>query len=116
MKRILTAVVLILVVFAVVFLGHLWMVAVLAALIAELAGYEYVQLADATGLKIPIWWMAPATAVVFVAAYAWPADTQLPTLTALGFVLFALSGFLRPLKQVLPETAAGVFGLLYIGD
>jgi phosphatidate cytidylyltransferase len=114
MKRILTAVVLILVVFAVVFLGHLWMVAVLAALIAELAGYEYVQLAGATGLKIPIWWMAPATAMVFVAAYAWPADTQLPAMTALGFVLFALSGFLRPLKQVLPETAAGVFGLLYI--
>jgi phosphatidate cytidylyltransferase len=114
MKRIVTAFVLIAVVFAVVFLGQLWMVAVLAALIAELAAFEYIQLANAIGLKIPIWWMAPATALVFVAANAWPSDTQLPLLTALGFLLFGLNGFLRPLKQVLPETAAGLFGLAYI--
>jgi phosphatidate cytidylyltransferase len=114
MKRILTAVVLIAVVFAVVFLGHLWMVAVLAVLIAELAAFEYGQLAKASGIQIPIWWLLPAVAMVFVAAFAWPSDTQLPLLTGLGFLLFALNGFLRPLKQVLPETAAGLFGLAYI--
>jgi phosphatidate cytidylyltransferase len=114
MKRILTAVVLIAVVFAVVFLGQLWMVAVLAALIAELAAFEYGQLANASGINIPIWWAIPAVAMVFVAAFAWPSDTQLPLLTALGFLLFGLNGFLRPLKQVLPETAAGLFGLAYI--
>ena len=114
MKRILTALVLIAVVFAVVFLGHLWMVAVLAALIAVLAGIEYLQLAKATGLEVPVWWMAPATAMIFVAAFAWPVDTQLPLLTALGFVLFAICGFTRPLKQAMPETTAGAFGLIYI--
>ncbi len=114
MKRILTAVVLIAVVFAVVFLGQLWMVAVLAALIAELAAFEYGQLAKASGINIPIWWTIPAVAMIFVAAFAWPGDTQLPLLTALGFLLFGLNGFLRPLKQVLPETAAGLFGLAYI--
>jgi phosphatidate cytidylyltransferase len=114
MKRILTAVVLIAVVFAVVFLGQLWMVAVLAALIAELAAFEFGQLAKASGINIPIWWTIPAVAMVFIAAFAWPADTLLPLLTALGFLLFGLNGFLRPLKQVLPETAAGLFGLAYI--
>jgi phosphatidate cytidylyltransferase len=114
MKRIVTAVVLIAVVFAVVFLGQLWMVAVLAALIAELAAFEYGHLAKASGINIPIWWTIPAVAMVFVAAFAWPADTLLPLLTALGFFLFGLNGFLRPLKQVLPETAAGLFGLAYI--
>lgn len=114
MKRILTAVVLIAVVFAVVFLGQLWMVAVLAALIAELAAFEYGQLAKTSGINIPIWWTIPAVAMVFVATFAWPADTLLPLLTALGFLLFGLNGFLRPLKQVLPETAAGLFGLAYI--
>jgi phosphatidate cytidylyltransferase len=114
MKRILTAVVLIAVVFAVVFLGQLWMVAVLAVLIAELAAFEYGQLAKASGITIPLWWTIPAVAMVFVAASAWPGDTLLPLLTALGFLLFGLNGFLRPLKQVLPETAAGLFGLAYI--
>jgi phosphatidate cytidylyltransferase len=114
MKRILTAVVLIAVVFAVVFLGQLWMVAVLAALIAGLAAFEYGQLAKASGINIPTWWTIPSVAMIFVAAFAWPGDTQLPLLTALGFLLFGLNGFLRPLKQVLPETAAGLFGLAYI--
>jgi phosphatidate cytidylyltransferase len=114
MKRILTAIVLIAVVFAVVFLGQLWMVAVLAALIAELAAFEYGQLAKASGINIPTWWTIPAVAMIFIAAFAWPGDTQLPLMTALGFLLFGLNGFLRPLKQVLPETAAGLFGLAYI--
>ncbi len=114
MKRILTAVVLIAVVFAVIFLGHAWMVTLLALIIAELAGYEYLQLANHANLKIPAWWLAAATPILFLAAYAWPIDTQLPTLTALAFLLFAYTGFRSPLRQVLPETAAGLFGLVYV--
>ncbi len=114
MKRILTALVLIAVVFAVIFLGHAWMVTLLALLVAEMAGYEYLQLVNHGSLKVPAWWLAVATAVLFWAAYAWPIDTQLPVLTALGFSLFALAGFRSPLDQVLAETATGLFGLVYV--
>jgi phosphatidate cytidylyltransferase len=114
MKRILTAIVLIAVVLAVIFQDHLWIVTLLAGLIALLAAYEYLHLANASGVKVPLWWMLPATALIFLATYAWPVDTQLPVFTALGFLLFALSGFLSPLNQVLPITAAGLFGLVYI--
>ena len=114
MKRILTAVVLIALVFAIVFFGQLWMITLFAALVAELAAYEYLQLANLSGAKIPLWWMAAATAMVFVVTYAWPIEAQLPVLSALGFILFAVSGFRAPLKRVLLDTSAGLFGLVYI--
>jgi phosphatidate cytidylyltransferase len=114
MKRILTAVVLIALVFAIVFFGQLWMITLFAALVAELAAYEYLQLANLSGAKIPLWWMAAATAMVFVVTYAWPIEAQLPVLSAMGFILFAVSGFRAPLKRVLVDTSAGLFGLVYI--
>jgi len=114
MKRILTAVVLIALVFAIVFFGQLWMITLFAALVAELAAYEYLQLANLSGAKVPLWWMAAATAMVFLVTYAWPIEAQLPVLSALGFILFAVSGFRAPLKRVLIDTSAGLFGLVYI--
>jgi len=114
MKRILTAIVLIALVFAIVFFGQLWMITLFAALVAELAAYEYLQLASLSGAKIPLWWMAVATAMVFVVTFAWPIEAQLPVLSALGFILFAVSGFRAPLKRVLIDTSAGLFGLVYI--
>jgi phosphatidate cytidylyltransferase len=114
MKRILTAAVLIVLVFALVFFGQLWMVTVFAALVAELAAFEYMQLAGRSGVKIPPWWMATATAMLFVVTYAWPIEAQLPALSGMAFLLFAVSGFTAPLKRVLPDVALGFFGLIYI--
>jgi phosphatidate cytidylyltransferase len=114
MKRILTAVVLIAVVFAIIFFGQLWLITLFAALVAELAAYEYLQLAKHSGAKIPIWWMAAATAMVFVAGYAWPTDAQLPLLSALALILFTVVGFRARLERVLSDAAIGLFGLIYI--
>jgi phosphatidate cytidylyltransferase len=114
MKRIVTAAVLISLVFAIVFFGQLWMITFFAALVAELAGYEYLQLAKYSGAKVPVWWMASSTALVFVATYAWPTDAQLPLLSALGLILFAVAGFRARLERVLSDTAIGLFGLVYI--
>ena len=121
MKRILTAVVLILAVFALIFFGKLWMITLCAAIVAELAAYEYLQLAavgakahNAT-LRIPIWWMALGTALAFVVTLTnFPVEAQLPVLSALTLALFAWNGFRAPLIQVLPDTAQGLFGLIYI--
>ena len=63
MKRVLTALVLIVIVFGLIFFGKLWMITLGAAIVAELAAYEYLQLAavgaEAHGakLRIPAWWM-----------------------------------------------------------
>ncbi|MEO6803513.1 MAG: phosphatidate cytidylyltransferase [Granulicella sp.] len=121
MKRILTAIVLILAVFALVFFGKLWMITLAAALVAELAAYEYLQLAavgaEAHGakLRIPFWWMGLGTALAFVVTLpSFPVEDQLPVLSALTLALFAWNGFRAPLIQVLPDTAQGLFGLLYI--
>ena len=121
MKRILTALVLILFVFALIFFGKLWMVTLAAALVAELAAFEYLQLAavGATAnnakLRIPLWWMALGTALAFVVTLPnFPVEDQLPVLSALTLALFAWNGFRAPLIQVLPDTAQGLFGLIYI--
>ncbi|MBS1820434.1 MAG: CDP-archaeol synthase [Acidobacteria bacterium] len=121
MKRILTAAVLIVAVFALIFFGQLWMITLAAAIVAELAVYEYLKLAavgaEANGahLRIPIWWMTIATAVAFVVTLPnFPVDAQLPVLSALTLILFAWNGFRAPLIQALPDTAQGLFGLIWI--
>ena len=121
MKRILTALVLILAVFALIFFGQLWMITLFSAIVAELAAYEYLKLAsvgaEAHGakLRIPIWWMTLGTALAFVVTLPnVPVESQLPVLSGLTLILFAWNGFRAPLIQVLPDTAQGLFGLIYI--
>ncbi|HEY6413614.1 MAG TPA: phosphatidate cytidylyltransferase [Edaphobacter sp.] len=121
MKRILTALILILAVFALIFFGQLWMITLAAAIVAELATYEYLKLAaigaesHGAQLRIPIWWMALGTALAFVVTLPrFPVEAQLPVLSALTLALFAWNGFRAPLIQVLPDTAQGLFGLIWI--
>jgi phosphatidate cytidylyltransferase len=121
MTRILTATILILAVLALIFFGQLWMITLFAAIVAELAAYEYLKLAavgahahDAK-LRIPVWWMALGTALAFVVTLPnFPVEAQLPVLSALTLILFAWNGFRSPLIQILPDTAQGLFGLIYI--
>ncbi len=121
MKRILTAAVLILATFALVFFGRLWMITGAALLVAELAAYEYLKLAavgaetHGVSLRIPIGWMAAATALLFAVTLPnSPVEAQLPVISAITLVLFAWNGFRSPLIQVLPDTAQGLFGLIWI--
>ncbi len=121
MKRILSAVILIAAVFALIFFGQLWMITLFAAIVAELAVYEYLQLANkntrtpSDASRVPLWWMAAGTALLFVTTLPnWPLEAQLPVLSAITVVLFAWNGFRIPLHHVLPDTAEGLFGLIYI--
>jgi phosphatidate cytidylyltransferase len=121
MKRILTATVLILGVFALIFFGRLWMITLAAALVAVLATWEYLKLAavgaetHGATLRIPVWWMVLGTALAFVVTIdGFPVEAQLPVLSALTLALFAWNGFRAPLIQVLPDTAQGIFGLIWI--
>ena len=115
MQRILTAVVLIAAVFGLIFFGQRWMVTLFALLVAELAGFEYLQLARAGQAGIPVWWMVGGIACLFLPVMPnWPIESQLPLLGALALGLMTWKGFRAPLAQVLPDTAVGVFGLLYV--
>lgn len=121
MKRILTALILILAVFSLIFFGKLWMISLAALLVAELAVVEFLALARVGAeahnarLRIPMAWMLPATALLFVATLpSVPVDAQLPILSCLTLILFAWNGFRSPAIQVLPDTAQGLFALIWI--
>jgi phosphatidate cytidylyltransferase len=113
MKRVLTAIVLIILVGLLVFLGKLWMVTLVAALVAALAAIEFRQLSAAGQNPIPLWWTLFAISLFFIATFLRPQDT----ITAVVFatlLLFTWNTFRTPLARVLPETAAGLLLLIYI--
>jgi phosphatidate cytidylyltransferase len=114
MKRVLTAILLVLAVVALLFLGQLWMLTLAACVVAELAVYEYRALASAGGARIPLWWLAASTALLFYVTYYRPTEAQLPVLSALALVLLAWTGFRGALDRVLPDAALGLFGLIYV--
>ena len=120
MKRILTATLLILAVVALIFFGQQWMLTLFACLIAELAAYEYLTLVNSANSdgeprgRIPGWWMAISTALLFYVTYYRPVEAQLPVLSTLALALLAWTGFRGTLERVLPDAALGLFGLVYI--
>lgn len=118
MKRVLTATVLIIIVFGLVFWGNLLALTLVSALVAMLAAYEYVALTRAGDEVVPAWWMLLATALLFLVTYLRPQDALLPVLSALGLSLLTVVAFLEAktghLERVLPISAAGFFGLIYI--
>ncbi len=114
MARILTALVLIPLVLLLLFKGPFWLVALVTAIVALLATWEYLVLADATGAHTPRVLVLFAIAVTFACNF-WRPDLLTPVLSALSLGLFVVVSFRSPLDRVLLDTSASVFGLLYIG-
>lgn len=115
MKRVFTAIVLIACVVALILRGQPWMMSAAACLVAELAAYEYVTLANKTGARIPLWWVIVGVAAIFlftVPEYHYQ-EAELPLISLLTIVLMAWSAFRGGVERVLPDTALGVFGLIY---
>ncbi len=118
MKRILTAIVLIALVFGLIFWGNQLALIVVSAAVALLAAYEYVALTRAGDEVVPAWWMLPAVAILFLVTYFRPLEAALPVLSTLGLSLLTILSFREAksghLARVLPMTAAGFFGLIYV--
>ena len=114
MKRVVTAVVLIPLVLLLIFEAPFWLITPVVAIVAELALWEYLALADASGAKTPRIAVMIAVALLFVVVFRRP-DFLGPLLGALALALFIVCAFRSPLKRVLPDTAYSVFGLLYVG-
>lgn len=124
MKRILTAVILIVVVMGLVFLAPLWLLSIGAGIVAALAAYEYRAIAHASAaartaegntstVDIPLWWLLSSTAIIFFFTLRLP-DFELPVLTLLTFILLAWAGFRAPMERVLMDASFGLFALIYV--
>lgn len=113
MARILTALVLVPLVLLLLFKGPLWLVALVTAIVAMLATWEYLGLADATGARTPRVLVLLAVAIIFGCNF-WHPDLLTPVLSAVALGIFIVSSFRSPLDRVLLDTAASVFGVFYI--
>ena len=114
MKRVLTAAVLIALVFLLVFKGTFLLVVLSTALVAELAAWEYLSLADAAGAQTPRVLVLLGIALLFAAIFR-NAALAMPAIAASSLILFAVCAFRSPLARVLPDTAFSVFALIYVG-
>lgn len=114
MKRILTALVLIPLVIALVFLGPDWLVTLSVGAVALLAAWEYLGIAQAAGAKAPRIPVLVSIAILFAVAYFWP-DKLSAALGALCLALLVWCTFSSPVATVLTDATNSVFCLIYTG-
>jgi len=117
MKRVLTAVILIPLVIAVIFVSPRWPIALMSLIfvVAGLALWEYLDLANAIGARTPRVVVIVCLAILLGVVFLRPLDLMAPVIGALALALLVICTFRSPLERVLPDTAYSVFGLLYIG-
>ena len=114
MKRVLTAVVLVPLIVWLIFGDSFWLITLVVGIVAELALWEYLTLADASGAKTPRAAAGIAVAALFALTFFHP--ELLATLAgAITLALLILCAFRSPLQRALPDAAFSVFGVFYIG-
>jgi phosphatidate cytidylyltransferase len=114
MKRVLTAVVLVPLIVWLIFGDSFWLITVVVGIVAELALWEYLTLADATGAKTPRAAAGIAVAALFALTFFHP--ELLATLAgAITLALLILCAFRSPLQRALPDAAFSILGVFYIG-
>ncbi|HEY1766992.1 MAG TPA: phosphatidate cytidylyltransferase [Terracidiphilus sp.] len=116
MKRVLTALVLIPIVLALVFLGPRWhwLFSLAIAGVAALAGSEYLTLAERVGAKPPRLAVVVALLALFAANFEWPDSTA----AAFGLLCLALlvwCTFRGPVERMMADASAAIFCMFYIG-
>ena len=114
MARILTAAVLIPLVILLLLKGPFWLLVIAAAVVAMLAGWEFLTLAAASGASAPRFLVLVCIAALFIALF-FQRELLLPVFTAACLLIFTIISFRRPLNQVLFETSASIFALIYCG-
>jgi phosphatidate cytidylyltransferase len=114
MKRVITAAILVPLVLLLVLRGSYLLVVVFSALVAVLAAWEYIAIADSHGARLPRPLVLVAIAVLFAATFLNP-SLILPAIGVCSVVLLIVCSFRSPNERVLPDTAYSVFALLYCG-
>ena len=114
MKRVITALVLIPLVLLVLVWGSFLVLVAATAVVAGLAAWEYMAIADAHGACLPRFLVLAGVAALFAATF-FNASLIMGVLGVCSLGLLITCGFRSPLDRVLPDTAFSVFGLLYCG-
>lgn len=116
MKRVLTAVVLIPLVMVLVFLPSRWqwLFTAATALVAALAAWELLDLAEHKGAAPPRIAVMIAIVVLFAATFQWPDQAAL-ILGILCFSLLVVCTFASPIDRALPDASTAIFCLVYTG-
>src|SRR4051812_3516934 len=116
MKRVLTAVVLIPLVLVLVFLppSWQWLFTAATAVVACLAGWELLTLAQQKGAAPPRIAVLIAIVALFAAWFEWPDQAAL-ILGILILTLLVLCTFASPIERALPDASVAMFCLLYTG-
>lgn len=116
MQRIITALVLVPLVLLLVFVSPRLPLLLMGVtlLVAVLALWEYLGLADALGGRTPRVVALVCLGILMAAIFRRP-DLMAPVLGVLSLVLLIVCAFRSPVERVLPDTAYSVFGLIYIG-
>jgi phosphatidate cytidylyltransferase len=112
MKRVITAVVLIPLVLLLLLKGSFLLLVSAAALVAELAAWEYLSIADIQGSRRTL--ILIAIAVLFAATFSSP-SLILPAIGLGSVAILVVCSFRSSLDRALREAAFSVFGLLYCG-
>jgi phosphatidate cytidylyltransferase len=115
MKRVLTALVLVPLVLLLVLKGPYWLITPIVGVVAELALWEFLALADTSGAKPPRIASVIAVAVLFFFIFFLPLVDLVPLAGTITLALLITCTFRSPLNRVLPDTAFSLFGVLYIG-
>jgi phosphatidate cytidylyltransferase len=114
MRRVLTALVLAPLALALVFFGPKWLVTVFAAMIAVMAGWEFLGLAEKCGAKPPRVAVSAALAVLFAVNFQVPDQTVI-LFSGLSLILVIYCTFRSPVERVLIDATSSVFALTYTG-
>jgi phosphatidate cytidylyltransferase len=116
MKRALTAIVLIPLVLLLDFLGPhwQWLFMLATALVAALAGWEYLGLAQQKGASPSRLAVVVAIIALFAANFQWPDQTAL-IIGILSLGLLLVCTFTSPIPRALPDASNAVFCLMYTG-
>jgi phosphatidate cytidylyltransferase len=112
MKRVITAAILVPLVLLLLLKGSFLLLVAATALVAELATWEYLSIADIHGSRRAL--VLIGTALLFAATYRNP-DLILPALGLCALVLILVCSFGSALDRVLMESAFSLFALFYIG-
>jgi phosphatidate cytidylyltransferase len=114
MKRILTAAVLIPLVLVLVFLGPKWLFSLVVAGVSALAAWEYLGLAERSGIRPPRIAVLVALALLFAGNLEYPDQTAvLFGVMCLGLLVYCT--FSSSVDQVMPNSAVCIFCLFYVG-
>lgn len=114
MRRILTALVLAPTALALVFFGPKWLIALTVTLIAVLAAWEFLGLAEKCGAKPPRIAVSGALAVLFAVNFETP-DQTLVVFAGLCLILLVYCTFRSPVDRVLMDATSSVFAMAYVG-